>query len=369
MSKSVLTYDVYNKRSFIVHGDREKYGEIMKTVSGRWNNKLKPEPGWTVPRDKEDELKQLIKKLSGNGDSEHEEESTIDIIKEHTKSRKGQHKYHRAVSVSESSESDASTEVEQKTEVEPDKKNDLTSRQSKAKNNIKSSQSSSEESTEPSDKSNVEPSDKSNIESNTVDKHIQEQREKSRQEFEREKREYAESLQQPPDRPTRKRRNKPEKSESSSDSSALEESPESESSSDSPEPVKVHKKRGHRKSSRKHPHKERKKSVRRNKRESGKGDKRGSTRDPLEYYKTFSSKPSKFRELYQSEEDSGSFSSSSDYSESSSDDFPSPNSPRKKTRHEHDDYKQMYDKVQTLQRKLYEMELRNQKKTGKKKGR
>jgi hypothetical protein len=114
---SELQYKVYNRTSLYVTGDREKYAEVIKKLGGRWNNKLKPNPGWTVPIAKEEELKNLINGLasgapqttpvpsSGTRDAKDEE---IERIQQHAKSRKAQHKYHRAVSESEDEESSKS---------------------------------------------------------------------------------------------------------------------------------------------------------------------------------------------------------------------------------------------------------------------
>lgn len=108
---SELQYKVYNRTSLYVTGDREKYAEVIKKLGGRWNNKLKPSPGWTVPLAKEEELKRLISGLDPNTvvavsvpvkDKKDEE---IEKIQQHAKSRKAQHKYHRAVSESEDEES------------------------------------------------------------------------------------------------------------------------------------------------------------------------------------------------------------------------------------------------------------------------
>ena len=55
--------------------------------------------------------------------------------------------------------------------------------------------------------------------------------------------------------------------------------------------------------------------------------------------------------------------SSSDAGESSSDDFPSPNSPKKKAyKREDDDYGTLFGKVNELQRRLYHVELKQRKK-------
>ena len=96
---SNLTYEVYNKRSFVVYGDREKYGSIIKELGGRWNSRLKNGPGWTVFQDKEPELKKLIEGIS---------ETPIESVKpkKHTK------KFHRAIS-----DTDDSSDVEEKQTV------------------------------------------------------------------------------------------------------------------------------------------------------------------------------------------------------------------------------------------------------------
>ena len=59
-----LSYELYNKRSFVVRGDREKYGTIIRKLGGRWNARLKNGPGWTVPLEKEEELKKLTQGIS-----------------------------------------------------------------------------------------------------------------------------------------------------------------------------------------------------------------------------------------------------------------------------------------------------------------
>jgi len=83
-----------------------------------------------------------------------------------------------------------------------------------------------------------------------------------------------------------------------------------------------------------------------------------ATTNPIKYYKEFSKKPKTFRELYASSEEE--MSSSSEDSESS-DDFPSPNTPKKgyRARQTHKDA--MFDKVKDLQKRLYEMEIQNKK--------
>ena len=94
---------------------------------------------------------------------------------------------------------------------------------------------------------------------------------------------------------------------------------------------------------------------------------RGDEREdnPYSYYKSFNKKPVDFRKIHKY--DSGSESddieeSSSDYSESSSDGFPSPGSPRKRDdyrKHDYKNYDDLYSKVQDIQRRLSDMEIQN----------
>ena len=85
--------------------------------------------------------------------------------------------------------------------------------------------------------------------------------------------------------------------------------------------------------------------------------------DPLAYFRSFSKKPVDFRKLYgHSNSDSGSYSSSTTRSESS-DDFPSPDTPikNKSYKRSENNHDELFDKVNELQRKLYELEIKNRK--------
>jgi hypothetical protein len=124
-----LTYQIYNDKSFAVYGNKEKYKNILKSVSARWNPRLKdngqPRPGWIVSKEKEDELKKIISSVNSENifsqkpetKNEPEPKSEIKPIKNKKqvkvkneskeesnskssslKSRKEQHKYHRSFS-------------------------------------------------------------------------------------------------------------------------------------------------------------------------------------------------------------------------------------------------------------------------------
>jgi hypothetical protein len=90
--------------------------------------------------------------------------------------------------------------------------------------------------------------------------------------------------------------------------------------------------------------------------------KTSDTKNVIKYYKSFSNKPSAFKEMYESD-DNNKF-SSSDCGDSSSDDFPYPNSPKKKAyKRDDDDYGTLFGKVNELQKRLYHVELKQKKKT------
>ena len=78
----------------------------------------------------------------------------------------------------------------------------------------------------------------------------------------------------------------------------------------------------------------------------------------MRYYKEFRKKPSDFRKLHSS---SPMKYSSSSAESSSSDDFPSPSTPRNRR-----DQEKMFKKMQDLQRRLYETEIENRKLRAKK---
>ena len=104
---SDITYSNYNKKSLLVHGDRDKYGNKIKEVGGRWNPRVKGDPGWIVPLEKESDLKKLIARIK--------REEKIEVMGTHAKSNQEQKKYHRSVSESES-ESESEKESARKSE-------------------------------------------------------------------------------------------------------------------------------------------------------------------------------------------------------------------------------------------------------------
>lgn len=89
-----ITYEPYNKNSLIVHGaDKLEHRTVFRSIDGRWNSRLRQGPAWLIPRHEEKRLIQVINQLN----KQHE----LVEMKSNAKSRKEQHKYHRAVSESE----------------------------------------------------------------------------------------------------------------------------------------------------------------------------------------------------------------------------------------------------------------------------
>jgi hypothetical protein len=99
-----LSYEVYNATSLKVVGDRAKFGKIVKQLGGRWNSRLKNGAGWTVPKSKEQELKKII-------DDNDPKVKQLEEIATHAVSRKNQSKYHRAISETESEDSQAGNQT------------------------------------------------------------------------------------------------------------------------------------------------------------------------------------------------------------------------------------------------------------------
>ena len=128
-----LVYAPYNKKSLVIRGDRNKYGTMIKNLGGRWNPKLlEGGVGWIFPRSREVELKKLIDSLNQDKLSE---------MKNHAKSRKGQLKYHRAISEEESeSEDDEESENDdegekEESESEADEENEENEESQESENN------------------------------------------------------------------------------------------------------------------------------------------------------------------------------------------------------------------------------------------
>jgi hypothetical protein len=115
---SNITYENYSDSSFVVRVKNEQgieeggkdhmYHKIFVSMGGRWYSNLRiGGGGWTVPKASETRLKKFIESLkttNTNTNTNTVDNSPFKHIQDHSKSRKEQHKYHRAVSDSEEDE-------------------------------------------------------------------------------------------------------------------------------------------------------------------------------------------------------------------------------------------------------------------------
>ena len=108
----ILTYEDYNKNSFAVRGEREKYSSLLKVVGARWNSRMKKGPGWLVKKEYEEQLKNIISTIN--------KDNTLFNIKQQAKPRKKQHRYHREESNSEEDEDTEDEDTEEEEENEED---------------------------------------------------------------------------------------------------------------------------------------------------------------------------------------------------------------------------------------------------------
>ena len=82
---------------------------------------------------------------------------------------------------------------------------------------------------------------------------------------------------------------------------------------------------------------------------------------PLDYYKSFNKKPVDFRKLYAERSKSSSSSeelSTSSEEEESSDDFPSPSTPKRKTK---SGQEELFDQIKALESKIERLKHENKK--------
>ena len=56
-----ISIEQYSERSIVVRGDTRKYKEDLKKLGGKYNSRLRGEPGWIFPKTKEDDINSFIK--------------------------------------------------------------------------------------------------------------------------------------------------------------------------------------------------------------------------------------------------------------------------------------------------------------------
>lgn len=56
-----ISIEQYSERSIVVRGDTRKYKEDLKKLGGKYNSRLRGEPGWIFPKTKEEDINSFIK--------------------------------------------------------------------------------------------------------------------------------------------------------------------------------------------------------------------------------------------------------------------------------------------------------------------
>jgi len=322
---SNLTYHPYNKQSFAVIGDRAKYGNLMKTIGGRWNSKLKGGPGWTVPIANEAGLKKIITAMS---------------TPEETETVKARKNYHRAIS--EPTDSEASDKEQEPKGSAPPKD---TTEQPAEQDVHDEPQPENNDAHDAHDKPQQSQNDEQpKRDPGFEDEMNKKRREEERRRFEDDRKAY-ENKKRDAERQPRKqerRREEPRKEEPRKEERRREE-PRKE------EPRREERRREER---REEPRKEERR-VRKEDRHDHerRHDRRQHTPDER-YYRSFAEKPSRFRALYEpSDDDEDGFTSSSSDGSSSSDEFPVPESPKRRTTAK-SDTEHLRSKIRLLEKEL-----------------
>jgi len=55
-----ISIEQYSERSIVVRGDTRKYKEDLKKLGGKYNSRLRGEPGWIFPKTKEGDVNMFI---------------------------------------------------------------------------------------------------------------------------------------------------------------------------------------------------------------------------------------------------------------------------------------------------------------------
>ena len=84
--QKALRYENFTAKSLAIFGDRELYDNILKDIGGKWNPRMKPQPGWYIDKSQEDKLKKLIVEINGTSSKLPEEVVKVNpVVKEKRK--------------------------------------------------------------------------------------------------------------------------------------------------------------------------------------------------------------------------------------------------------------------------------------------
>ena len=373
----MLTYEKYNHEKLAVRGDKEKYSSFMKTIGGRWNSRMKGGEGWFVPSIREESLKSYInedvidnnKKVFESSEDEDYEDINPIVLQLLKKNN--------LINNDFSEKSNNSDEEEEEQDDEEEEQDD-----EEQFNYNSEKQELERQELEELEKQELERQEleKQELERQELERQELERQELERQELERQELERQKIKKQELERQELKRQELEELKKQELERQELDHESEkkhsrycydSDDSHNSEESKKSHTTSGDKKIynmkafKQEIMEKQREKEIRRRENpkydysnnKKSKSSSKYKQKDAVEYYTGFSKNPGKFKTMYVDSESSeeGMCASSSDYSESS-DDFPSPDSPRKFTGN-----KELLIQLKDLQRKVHELEIKNQK--------
>ena len=338
----MLTYEKYNHEKLAVRGDKEKYSSFMKTIGGRWNSRMKGGEGWFVPSIREESLKSYInedvidnnKKVFESSEDEDYEDINPIVLQLLKKNN--------LINNDFSEKSNNSDEEEEEQDDEEEEQDD------------------EEQFNYNSEKQELERQELEELEKQELERQELEKQELERQELKRQ--ELEELKKQELERQELDHESEKKHSRYCYDSDDSHNSEESKKSHTTSGDKKIYNMKAFKQEIME---KQREKEIRRRENpkydysnnKKSKSSSKYKQKDAVEYYTGFSKNPGKFKTMYVDSESSeeGMCASSSDYSESS-DDFPSPDSPRKFTGN-----KELLIQLKDLQRKVHELEIKNQK--------
>jgi hypothetical protein len=374
-----LSYEVYNDKSFVVRGNRDKYAVLMKKCSGRWNSRLKQGAGWIVPKENEKDIKNIIQSISvkNNNVTEIEDKVTSDdscddqqsknvsINSEEDIQEPQKLNIHRSISASKFKVSETSS-----TDDESEVKN--TPVEEKIIQIIKSEQVKKFESEKKEfERKNSKEIVKDNNEEKQRKKERKEEKQRKKERKERkEERQRKKERKEETHREKHKDRDKERKEEREREKhkerkkqrkEEKEKQRDIEPNNTDNERKKERKEERHKdnqpnNTDRKHRHKEHHSIDKERKEEVQKTPETDNNK--LNYYKAFSKKPREFTELYPSSENEIIF-TCSDSESVSSDNSLIPHTPKRKNLKGEENYDELFSKVKQLQKKISQLELKN----------
>ena len=350
-----LTCEVYNKTRLAVRGDRTLYNDIVKKIGGRWNSRMHGGEGWIIHIEQKKVVEDLINSLNDPSDSkttckEKEEDNDFNTH-EDSDEEDNEEEDNDFNTQQDSDEEEDNDEEFFEREKEEARKREKTREKEEAREREKKAREKEEaREREKKAREKEEAHEREKKAREKEEAHEREKKEKkAREKEEARKREKEET----------RKREKEETRKREKEAREKEEAHEREKE----ETRKREKEAREKEEAREREKEKRKDKIDKETRDIAEHAMLMESEDPLAYFRSFSKKPVDFRKLYgTSNSDSGSYSSSTTRSESS-DDFPSPDTPikNKSYKRSENNHNDLFEKVNELQRKLHELEIKNKK--------